>query len=472
MLMNQQSEPQVAIIGTGITGLSVAARLEQAGIPFIMFEKEHRVGGQIRTLREKGYTFEVGPNTGAMSTPEVAELFEYASPLAVLETAQKEAAYRWIWKGKRFHTIPSGPVGGLLTPLFTLKDKFRVLLEPFRKKGTDPYESVGDLAARRLGQSFVDYAVDPFIGGIYAGDPFRLTTQFALPKLYQLEQEYGSFIKGAIKKAKQPKSDRDRKATKEVFSAEGGLENLVSALVTKISRMGTILTGVEKITTSYVSPNCWDITYETGGVASAVRVSHVVSTVRADLLEEVLPKEIASSLLPISSLEYAPITEIAVGFDHLPSVRRNAFGGLVPSREKRKILGILFPSSCFRGRVPYDDSALFTIFMEGIRNADEFRGLSEDEIVKIGLGELYDMMKIPKEVEPSLIHVSRYEKAIPQYMTSSEQRLERMRELESTYAGLHLAGGLSEGIGLAHRITQGTNLGKAIAESFLKNRMI
>ncbi len=280
MLMNQQSEPQVAIIGTGITGLSVAARLEQAGIPFIMFEKEHRVGGQIRTLREKGYTFEVGPNTGAMSTSEVAELFEYASPLAVLETAQKEAAYRWIWKGKRFHTIPSGPVGGLLTPLFTLKDKFRILLEPFRKKGTDPYESVGDLAARRLGQSFVDYAVDPFIGGIYAGDPFKLTTQFALPKLYQLEQEYGSFIKGAIKKAKQPKSDRDRKATKEVFSAEGGLENLVSALVTKISRMGTILTGVEKITTSYVSPNCWDITYETGDVASAVRVSHVISTVR------------------------------------------------------------------------------------------------------------------------------------------------------------------------------------------------
>ncbi len=78
--------------------------------------------------------------------------------------------------------------------------------------------------------------------------------------------------------------------------------------------------------------------------------------------------------------------------------------------------------------MPYDDSALFTIFMEGIRNSDEFRGLSEDEIVKIGLGELYDMMKIPKEVEPSLIHVSRYEKAIPQYMASSEQRLERMRE--------------------------------------------
>lgn len=470
--MNQQSQPQVTIIGAGITGLSVAAQLEQAGIPFIILEREHRVGGQICTLREKGYTFEVGPNTGAMSTPEVAELFEYASPLAVLETAQKDAAHRWIWKGDRFHAIPSGPIGGLLTPLFSLKDKFGILLEPFRKKGTDPYESVGALATRRLGRSFVDYAVDPFIGGIYAGDPFKLTTQFALPKLYHLEQEYGSFIKGAIKKAKQPKSDRDRKATKEVFSAEGGLENLVSALVTKVSRAGTILTGVEKISTSYVSPNCWDITYEIGGVSTDVRVSHVISTVRADLLEAVLPREIASSLSPISSLEYAPITEIAVGFDHLPEVKRNAFGGLIPSREKRKILGILFPSSCFRGRVPYDDSALFTIFMEGIRNVDEFRGLSEAEIVEVGLSELYDMMKIPKDIEPTLVHVSRYEKAIPQYTASSEQRLERMSELEETYVGLHLAGGLSEGIGLAHRITQGTNLGKAVAESCRKNEMI
>lgn len=470
--MNQQSQPQVTIIGAGITGLSVAAQLEQAGIPFIILEREHRVGGQICTLREKGYTFEVGPNTGAMSTPEVAELFEYASPLAVLETAQKDAAHRWIWKGDRFHAIPSGPIGGLLTPLFSLKDKFGILLEPFRKKGTDPYESVGALATRRLGRSFVDYAVDPFIGGIYAGDPFKLTTQFALPKLYHLEQEYGSFIKGAIKKAKQPKSDRDRKATKEVFSAEGGLENLVSALVTKVSRAGTILTGVEKISTSYVSPNCWDITYEIGGVSTDVRVSHVISTVRADLLEAVLPREIASSFSPISSLEYAPITEIAVGFDHLPEVKRNAFGGLIPSREKRKILGILFPSSCFRGRVPYDDSALFTIFMEGIRNVDEFRGLSEAEIVEVGLSELYDMMKIPKDIEPTLVHVSRYEKAIPQYTASSEQRLERMSELEETYVGLHLAGGLSEGIGLAHRITQGTNLGKAVAESCRKNGMI
>lgn len=463
--MKKQPKPQVAIIGAGITGLSIAAQLEQAGIPFIILEKEHRVGGQICTLRERGYTFEIGPNTGAISTPEVAELFEYASPLAVLETAQKDAAHRWIWKGNRFHTIPSGPIGGLLTPLFSLRDKFGILLEPFRKKGTDPYESVGDLAARRLGRSIVDYAVDPFIGGIYAGDPFKLTTQFALPKLYLLEQEYGSFIKGAIKKSRQSKSDRERKATKEVFSAEGGLENLVSALVTKVSRMGLILTGVKTIETSYMSPNCWDVAYETDGITTKVRVSHVISTVRADLLEPLLPREISSSLLPISSLEYAPITEIAVGFDHLPKVKRNAFGGLIPGRERRKILGILFPSSCFSGRVPYHDSALFTIFMEGVRNSDEFRGLSEVEIVKIGLGELYDMMKIPKNIEPSLVHVSRYEKAIPQYTASSEQRLARMRELEEIYVGLHLAGGLSEGIGLAHRITQGTNLGKAVVQS-------
>lgn len=467
--MNQPKQPQVAIIGGGITGLSIAAQLEQAGIPFVILEKEQRMGGQICTRREKGYTFEIGPNTGVISTPEVVELFEYVFPDAVLETAQKEAAHRWIWKGDRFHPIPSGPIGGILTPLFTLKDKFRILLEPFRKRGSDPYESVGDLTARRLGRSFVDYAVDPFIGGIYAGDPFRLTTQFSMPKLYALEQEHGSFIKGAIKKAGMPKSVRDRKATKEVFSAVGGLENLVSALIKKVSGIGQIVTGVERISSVYTAPHCWDITYTTGGKDCHIRVSHMVSTIRADILGDILPEALCSWLAPIESLEYAPVTEISVGFDHLPGVRRDAFGGLVPSREKRKILGILFPSSCFKGRVPHEDSALFTIFMEGTRNTEELRGLPENEIVKIGLDELYEMMKIPKEITPDLVCVSRYEKAIPQYTASTEQRLTRIKELEERHIGLHIAGGLSEGIGLAHRITQGTNLGKSIVESIHKN---
>ena len=76
----------------------------------------------------------------------------------------------------KFHALPAGPVAAITTPLFTLKDKFRILGEPWRKKGNDPNESVGSLAQRRLGRSFFEYAVDPFVSGVYAGDPMKLTT--------------------------------------------------------------------------------------------------------------------------------------------------------------------------------------------------------------------------------------------------------------------------------------------------------
>ena len=93
----------------------------------------------------------------------------------------------------RFHALPSGLWSAITTPLFTLKDKFRILGEPWRKKGTDPNESVGSLAERRLGRSFVDYAVDPFLSGVYAGNPCQLPTRLALPKLYDLEQRLWKF---------------------------------------------------------------------------------------------------------------------------------------------------------------------------------------------------------------------------------------------------------------------------------------
>jgi len=241
----------IVIIGAGLTGLTAGFHLTRKGKHIRILEKADRIGGQIRTFHENGFTFESGPNTGAISHPEVAELFQLLSPACELETAREEAKRRLIWKGDRFHVLPSGLVGGITTPLFSLYDKFRILGEPFRKKGENEYESVAALAARRLGKSFRDYAVDPFVSGVYAGDPNKLVTQYALPKLYNLEHTYGSFIKGSIAKARQPKSDRDKLATKKVFSARQGLENIPSALARAIGKEN-------------ISLSCADIRIEPG----------------------------------------------------------------------------------------------------------------------------------------------------------------------------------------------------------------
>ena len=223
-------EKDIIIIGAGLTGLTTGFWLSQAGKNIQILERQNRVGGQIQTYQENGFIFESGPNTGVISYPEVAELFNALSPSCFLETACEDSKRRLIWKRDKFHTLPSGLFSAITTPLFTLKDKFRILGEPFRKKGNNPNESIAELTIRRLGKSFLNYAVDPFLSGVYAGNPHTLITRYALPKLYNLEQQYGSFIRGTIAKAKLPKTERDLLATKKVFSAVGGLSQLTFSL--------------------------------------------------------------------------------------------------------------------------------------------------------------------------------------------------------------------------------------------------
>jgi protoporphyrinogen/coproporphyrinogen III oxidase len=193
-------------------------------------EKESRPGGVIQTVSENGFTYELGPNTGVIGSSEIAELFEELNGLCELETANENAQKRYILKNGKWEQLPSGVMAGIKTPLFTWKDKFRLLGEPFRGKGKDPHETLSALVKRRMGQSFLDYAVDPFIIGVYAGDPEILVPKYALPKLYNLEQDYGSFIGGAVKKQFQKKTEAEKKITRKVFSARGGLSNLVNAL--------------------------------------------------------------------------------------------------------------------------------------------------------------------------------------------------------------------------------------------------
>ncbi len=218
-------ERDVVIIGGGLTGLTSALQLKKRGLTVAILEKCDRTGGQIASHNEDGFLFESGPNTGSGASEEVMELYDSLSGRCEIEFARKEAENRWIWKKERFYPLPSGLTSGITTPLVTLGDKLRILGEPFRHKGSDPDETVAAMTVRRLGRSFLDYAVDPFLSGIYAGDPHTLVTRHALPKLYNLEQQYGSFIGGSIQKAKETRKQPASKIRKGIFSTYGVWNN-------------------------------------------------------------------------------------------------------------------------------------------------------------------------------------------------------------------------------------------------------
>ena len=442
----------IVVIGAGLTGLTTAYHLRKQGRDVLVIEKENRIGGQIRTYSEKGFVFESGPNTGVVSFPEVRELFDDLDDCQ-LEIARESSKRRLIWKGNRFHALPSGPVEAVTTPLFRLSDKIRILGEPWRKRGDNPDESVGALAQRRLGKSFYEYAIDPFISGVYAGDPMRLTTRYAMPKLYNLEANYGSFIRGAIAKAKEPKTDRDRLVTKKVFSAVGGLSQMVEAMAKGLD----IITSAQDVKINPSDDGTWRVTFN--GMEE-IRCRQVVTTVGAYALPALLPFIPEEQMQPISRLYYAPVIQVCVGIRDTQNHVFPAFGGLVPSKEQKPVLGILFPSECFEGRAP-EGGALDSYFIGGTRHADDMQK-SDDEIRETVLDLFHSMLKYPADMQPDLIRIFRHERAIPQYWSDSGERFRRIEELQTRYPGLILAGNMRDGIGMANRIHQGAMVAEAL----------
>ena len=440
----------IVIIGAGLTGLTTAFALRNKNRNVTILESDNKIGGQIQSHHVNGFVFESGPNTGVVKYPEVMDLFHSLNDGCKLEIAQVSAKRRLIWKGNKFHELPSGLLSAITTPLFSTYDKLRILTEPFRAKGNNPDESVAELTKRRLGTSYLDYAVDPFLAGVYAANPTMLPTKYALPKLYDLEQDYGSFILGAIKKARQPKTDRDKTATKEVFSTHGGLSSLTNAMADRIGS-DNILLNAKSISIT-PSADGFDINYTVNGEQHNIKCNKVVTTCGAYALSALLPFVDSDIMQTITSLKYAPVIQVGVGIADTKGVNHSAFGGLVPSKEKRDVLGILFPSDCFAERAPQKGAA-YAFFIGGMRHPEMIK-LSDEEIKQLVINDLHCMMKYPANTQPDEIEIYRHDKAIPQYESSTGARLKSIDLLQQKYPGLVIAGNLRDGIGMGDRIKQ------------------
>lgn len=443
------TKPEVLIIGAGLTGLSLGYFLTKAGKKVVILEKEDKTGGVITTMSENGFIFEKGPTTGVLSTPEIAQLFEDLDGRCKLETADARAGKRYILKNNKWTALPSGPISAVTTPLFTWHDKFRILGEPFRKPGTDPDETVAQLVRRRMGKSFLDFAVNPFVSGVYAGDPERLVTRHALPKLYNLEQKYGSFVGGSFGKAREKKSEAEKKVTRAVFSVKGGLGNLINALASATGN-DNIITGCENITVSH-SLSGYDVAFrDKSGNNAQLNTPVVVTTAGGYALPGILPFVPGALMNNITNLNYAKVVQVGVGYRKWTGKPLDAFGGLVPAVEKKKILGILFPSAIFEGRAP-EGGGLLSVFLGGIRNPEVF-SMSDNEITDIILKDIAGTLFNTNT--PDLMRINRYEHAIPQYEKSSGERFEAIKQIEKENPGLILAGNIRDGIGMADRVKQ------------------
>ena len=191
-----------AVVGAGISGLSAAWFLRERGFSVRVFEAGSDVGGSIRSFLSQDFLVEAGPNSTLDNTDALGELVRGVGLDHRLQEANSRAKRRYILKHGELLPLPASPPAFIKTSLFSARGKLRLLAEPFIGRAKSE-ETIADFVRRRLGPEFLDWAIDPFVSGVYAGDPERLSVRAATAKIYALEDQYRSLIVGAIRRALQ-----------------------------------------------------------------------------------------------------------------------------------------------------------------------------------------------------------------------------------------------------------------------------
>ncbi len=451
------------IIGAGISGLATAHWLRKGGQRVMVFERNAEVGGTMKSILDEGFLCEEGPNSALETTPLIRELVDDLGLKNEFLYANPSGKKRFILRKGRLYELPLSPQSFITTPAFSLPAKLRLLAEPFIGKATSE-ESIAEFVVRRLGREFLDYAIDPFVAGIYAGKPELLSVQAAFPKLYALEQEHGSLIRGMFRKrSRGEKLSAEKRG--ESFSFRSGMQQLPRAIASRMSH--AVVCGVEDVRLETTNDRQrYEVHYRVGGNLHRVEAKHVVLAVPAFAAAELVRAISPRTADVLASVRCAPVASVFTGF-RADDVNHplDGFGFLVPALERRTILGCLWSSSLFPGRAPAGAVA-FTTFVGGLRQP-ELVERDDRELQHLVVQELKSLMHITGN--PVYWRVSRIERAIPQYEVGYGKTLAEFLRFETKYEGLHFCSNFRGGIavgdcvvsahGLAQRILRHSHTG-------------
>lgn len=464
---------RVVIVGAGISGLSLAYLLmrERPSLEIIILEAEERPGGKIWTDRKDGFLCESGVNGFLDNRPKTLELASLLllDPLRSNDNARK----RFIYSDGRLRLIPESPASFLKSDLLSIWGRIRVLFEAIIPRGGDEIfekeiidESLAEFAIRRLGREAYEKLIDPMASGIYAGDPEMLSLKSCFPRVYNLEKEYGSLIRGMI--------NLQKKAKKEGKSAPGpgpggtltsfrsGMGALIEVLK---NRLGGRLRTVSKVISITKEKDIYTVNLKNG---RSVATNMVVIATPAYEASAIIRNLDAGLSLLLSEIPYPSLSVVCLGY-RKDKIKHdlNGFGFLIPHREKRRILGSLWDSSIFPDRAP-EGYALIRSMVGGMR-ASELALMERDKLVTMVQDELRDIMGI--RAEPDFVSVYVHEKAIPQYVIRHSERLRIIDEMVAKrYKGLYFTGNAYRGIGVNDCIENSYKLTNEILKRELQEK--
>ncbi|MHB8579467.1 MAG: protoporphyrinogen oxidase [Ignavibacteriaceae bacterium] len=433
---------KIVILGAGISGLSTAYLLNKDGYDVTVLEKKSEVGGSMESIWESGYMFDRGPNSGLETTPLIGTMVEELGLQDQLMYASKEGNKRYILRNNHLHALPMSPIAFIKTKLFSPAAKLRLLIEPLIGKSNDGYyQSISEFVTRRLGKEFLDYAINPFVAGVYAGNPEELSVKSAFPKLYALEEEYGGLIVGTIKSIRKRKQRAEKsKQSARMFSFKDGMQILPKTIADKL--------GKKVITSAEV------VSLQKNGTGYSVIYNHGESSQRidCDILVSTLPAYICADLFKafddklskhLSEIYYPPVLVMFLGYNKTDIAQPlDGFGFLIPAKEKKSFLGAIWSSVIFQNR-SQADKAVFTLFVGGARNP-EIGNIDKQVLIKKVKDEFHQLMKI--SAKPVYESYRYWSKAIPQYNLGYIEHENYFDEFEKENRGIILGGNYRGGI--------------------------
>ncbi len=447
---------RVVIVGGGISGLSAAFWLRQGGINVKVIERCARPGGVIRSELLQGYTIDHAANCLMNYLPEVSYLCETVGLSNHQVFRQDRAEKRYMVKQGRVVEVPTRVLDIVKSSYWSPLAKVRMLLEPLVPKASPAtQESVANFIRRRFGREMYERGIEPFIAGTLAGDAERVCARSALPRFSELENQYGSIIKGAL-----IKKFRGNQSTypKHIFSFKAGMEALPAAIAGYLGESMQVDSEVQTI--------------ERQGQHWVLKITSAdgIDTLKADAVIMATPATVTASLLqPLSallasqlrSIVYAPMVVLTLGFnaadiDH----PLDGIGCLIPAVERKQVLGTLWSSSLFAHRAPAA-KVLLTCYMGGMLNQGILQH-TDQELCSQVLQEIKHLLGAHKE--PDFVRVIRHARGLPQYHLGHQQRLQRIATQLHLLPGLYLTGNYLDGVSVRDCISRGRKVALDVAE--------
>ena len=433
------------VIGAGIAGLAYA-HARGADADLLVLEQTDRVGGVMQTHRDETLQYELGPEVLPAGDPELgAMLRELRLPLV---HSPKHVARRFVFFDYRLQQVPTTFAALLATKILSWGAKVRLLQEMGRDSTVALDGSIADFARHRFGDQVYERFVDPFVSGIYAGDPEQLSVRACFPELIALVERHGSVLKGL----------RARRAAggggpgTSLVSVEGGLSEIPAALAATLGervRTSTAATAIAR------HGDGWAVATEGPEGAQRITCANLVVATPARVASKLLGAVDASLSGDLGSIESESLVSVVHTWprDRVGHAL-DGFGYLVPGAVPRRHLGSLFSSTIGSARGP-DDHVVVRTMLGGGRDPAMI-DMGDHEIWQVVRYEVSNALGLPGL--PTSWHVSRWRDVLPRYDLEHPARCERIDASLATLPGLALLGNAIGGVAVARVVARARKL--------------